>query len=270
VAKRTQQQSVELSEPSSAIPIRLEAGRVRVPRSRKRAPGRPTAEQADRLREAVLHSALNAFMTKGFDAASIEGIARDAKVAKITLYRQFGTKENLFYHVTHYAQAEARRSLQSSLDLSCPPSVVLRQLIEGLNEGLTNPNYLAVLRLTIAEAERFPSVAAGMLHDTDFFLEPVIKYLRGLRDDGYITIESPREAAIQLTCLAGGGARYLMVRPSTAPAARAHWTDSLYELFSKAWNLSDSPGASTSNKKTAGPTAAAKRKAPAKKTVASS
>lgn len=217
--------------------LALEVSRERLPRARKRSPGRPTAKQADELREAVLHAALDAFMTKGFDGASIEGIARTAKVAKITLYRQFGNKVNLFYEVTRYAQAEARRGLQSSIDPEGPPAEVLRQLIQGLHERMTHPNYLAVLHMAIAESQRFPTVSAGMLRDTDFFLEPVINYLQRLKSKNLIDIDNPRDAAIQFSCLVGGGARYLMVRPSNLPSAREHWVDSLFELFCRAWQL---------------------------------
>lgn len=234
------------------VHLKLTAGRVVPPRTRKRSPGRPTAKQADALRDAVLHAALHAFMTKGFDAASIEGIARDAKTTKITIYRQFGTKENLFYEVTRHAQDEARQSLQSSLDPDLPPADVLKQLIEGLHAGMTHPNYLAVLRLAISESERFPSVSAAMLHDTDFFLEPVINYLQDLKARGIIQIDSARDAAIQLSCLAGGGARYLMVRPSNQPTARAHWSDSLYQLFSRAWHLQPSPASPAAPKRRKG------------------
>lgn len=217
--------------------FRMEVGRAKPPRARKRAPGRPTTKQAEDLKNAVLHAALHAFMTKGFEAASIEGIARAAKVAKITLYRQFETKEKLFYEVTRYAQADIRQSLQAAVDLDVPPEDMLRSLILSLYDGMTHPNYIAVLRMAISEAERFPSVATGMLHDADFILEPIIGYLHHLKAKGLIDVESPRDAAIQLSCLVGGGARYLMVRPTNLPTARLHWADSLCKLFFRAWNL---------------------------------
>lgn len=228
-------------------PLRLEVGRVRAPRAKKRAPGRPTAQQAGQLRDAVLHAALDAFMTKGFEAASIEGIARAAKVAKITLYRQFSNKEQLFYEVTRYAQAAIRRNLESVVDYGVPPERMLRSLIEQLHLGMTHPNYLAVLRMAISESQRFPSVAEGMLHDGDFLLEPVIQYLRHLKDSGQIDIDNPRDAAIQLSCLASGGTRYLMIRPSNLPAAREHWADTLCVLFFRAWKMK--PGVAAAKKK---------------------
>src|SRR5581483_1221162 len=99
--------------------VRFADGPARRPR--KRQPGRPTLEQATELRETVLQAALQVFMKRGYEAASIEGIARESKVAKITLYRQFGTKESLFFEVTRYAQAGVKRNLEAVVDTDGRP-----------------------------------------------------------------------------------------------------------------------------------------------------
>jgi AcrR family transcriptional regulator len=204
---------------------------------RKRQAGRPTLEQASELHETVLHAALRVFLKRGYEAASIEGIAREAKVAKITVYRQFGDKESLFFEVTRYAQAGVKRNLELVVDSAGPPQHVLREMILRLHQGHTHPDYLAVLRLVVAESQRFPEIAAAMLHDSDFVLEPVIRYLHDRRKEGLITLDSPREAALQLSCLALGGTRYLMVKPRDDPQSQAHWADALTTLFTRAWQV---------------------------------
>jgi AcrR family transcriptional regulator len=220
---------------ADVMPVKFAENTGRKPR--KRPPGRPTLEEANQLREAVLHAALRVFARRGYEAASIEGIARESKVAKITLYRQFGNKEKLFFEVTRYAQADVRRNLAAVVDVAGPAEQVLREMILRLHQGMTHPDYLVVLRLVIAESQRFPQIADAMLHDSDYVLEPLIRYLRKLQKDGRITLESPRDAALQLSCLALGGARYLMVKPSNDPQARSHWADALTTLFTRAWQL---------------------------------
>jgi hypothetical protein len=76
-----------------------------------------------------------------------------------------------------------------------------------------------------------------MLRDSDYVLEPAIRYLRKLQKEGLITLDSPRDAALQLSCLALGGARYLMVKPHNNPQSHAHWADALTTLFTRAWQL---------------------------------
>lgn len=234
------------SEGGGALLRRMRQSKQRV---RKRAPGRPTSDQSDQLRESVIHAALNAFLKKGFEAASLESIARDAKVAKITIYRQFGGKEQLFREVAHYAQQVIQRGVQTSVETSGPPEVVLRRTISGLQESFTDPDYLAVLRLVVAEAPRFPEIARTMLSETDFALGPLIGYLQRLKDEGLVAVENPRESAIQLTALAIGGVRYLMQKPSLDPKARAHWVDSIYRLFARSWGLMPIHGEGEGKKK---------------------
>jgi AcrR family transcriptional regulator len=209
--------------------------------ARKRAAGRPTREQASELHETVLRAALHAFMKRGYEGASIEGIAREAKVAKITLYRQFGGKERLFFEVTRYAQAGLKRSLEVVVDTAAPPRQVLRSMILRMHEGHTHPDYLAVLRLVVAESQRFPKIAEAMLHDSDYVLEPVIRYLSERQKEGLITLDNPRDGALQLSCLALGGTRYLMIKPRSTPQSRAHWADALTTLFARAWQLDGVP-----------------------------
>jgi AcrR family transcriptional regulator len=244
-----------LSQPESGdtvetpvMQVKFAEGAGRKPR--KRAPGRPTLEEANQLREAVLHAALRVFAKRGYEAASIEGIAREAKVAKITLYRQFGNKERLFLEVTRYAQADVRRNLAALVDTAGSTQQVLREMILRLHQGMTHPDYLVVLRLVIAESQRFPEIADAMLHDGDHILEPLIRYLGKLKKEGLVAIESPRDAALQLSCLALGGARYLMAKPSTDPEARIHWANALMVLFTQAWQLkSDRASGSAASRK---------------------
>lgn len=206
-------------------------------RARKRAPGRPTSNQSERLRAVILDTALHAFMKHGFEAATIESIAREAKVAKITIYRQFIDKEGLFREVSHYAQSNIQRHLQSGIDVNGSVEQVLRQMIARLQEALTNPDYLAVLRMVICDAPRFPDIAASVLSDTDYALAPVIAYLQQQCNNGVLQIDNPREAAIQLAALAAGGVRYLIHAPSALPEAREHQVESIYQLFARSWGL---------------------------------
>ncbi|HAL89775.1 MAG TPA: transcriptional regulator, partial [Erythrobacter sp.] len=56
-------------------------------------PGRPTDEAK---RDAILGAAGASFLEHGFAASSIEQIAADAGVSKVTVYNRFGDKRGLF------------------------------------------------------------------------------------------------------------------------------------------------------------------------------
>ena len=206
-------------------------------RVKKRKPGRPTSDQSEQLRETLLATALNAFMKHGFNAASIEAIAQEAKVAKITIYRQFGDKEELFREVIHYANTKVQQQLRFAIKVEDAAEVVLWELIAGVQEALTHPDYLALVKLIVSESSRFPDVANQILEDADFALEPLINHLKQLRDEKEVQIDSPRESAIQIAALAMGGIRYMVHTPSSQPRARNHRVDAIYNLFARSWGL---------------------------------
>ncbi len=215
-------------------------------RARKRPPGRPTTEESDLLRQAVLASGLQVFVRRGFEAASIDAIARSAKVARITIYRQFTDKEGLFREVVGVAQDTLQRRLEAAVNTEGSPPEVLRRILAGLHETMTHPDYLNVLRLVVGEAPRFPEIARLMESKVDHALRPVVDYLAQLHRRGVIVDESPRATALQMATLAAGGMRYLMRRPSGSAAGRAHWVESLYRLFAHHWGLLDVPAPTTS------------------------
>jgi AcrR family transcriptional regulator len=58
----------------------------------KKTPGRPRSQESER---AILEATLELLGKVGFDAMSIEAIAKQAKVGKTTIYRRYNSKEEL-------------------------------------------------------------------------------------------------------------------------------------------------------------------------------
>ena len=200
-----------------------------------RSRGRPRREQADTARRSILEAALRGFIARGFGAASMEGIAREAGVAKLTLYRHFETKEELFEQVARRAQLGVRERLGTMMDRGLPLEQVLREIVERLYDGCTHPDYLAVMRMVIAESARFPRLGRAMLEDSRLGAQPLAEYLQQLKDSGLVDLDSPHDAATQLVGLASGAGRYVLTSPSRRPASRRHAIDSVVELFTRAW-----------------------------------
>lgn len=200
-----------------------------------RGPGRPRREQAEAVRQSMLDAALRVFIARGFEAASMEGIARAAGVAKLTLYRHFETKEDLFVEVARRAQLSVRERLGTQVDLSAPLEQVLREIIAMLYDGMTHPDYLAVMRMVVAESSRFPKLGRAMLDDSSDSSAPLVAYLQRLKDAGQIDIDSPFDAATQIAGLASGAGRYVLISPPRHAASRKRAIESLVRLFSRAW-----------------------------------
>ncbi len=124
-----------------------------------RSGGRPTAAAAAQLETTILDYATAAFLRDGYAATSIEAIAREAHVAKRTIYARWDGKPALFL-------AMVRRLIDSWLtdtgawpdtdDLAASLLMAARSI---LAVGLT-PEAIALHRLVIAEGGRFPELHA--------------------------------------------------------------------------------------------------------------
>jgi AcrR family transcriptional regulator len=214
------------------------------PEAKRRSRGRPSPEQAAALRESFLAAALESFLEKGYAATSIEAIARDAGVAKITIYRQFDNKEALFREVVHRAVGNARDTMQATLvQGGADERQVLLHLVERMYLGATEPKTLALLRLVIAEAVRFPELAKSLYAENSYVLAPVVDYLTDAHRHGKLHIPSPELAAVQLSTLAFGGVRFFISKPLAGPEERRAWAQGIVDLVMRGWAPTSANGA---------------------------
>ncbi len=206
------------------------------PSAVRRPRGRPSAEEASELREAFLQTALRSFLDLGYAATSIEAIARDAGVAKITIYRQFNGKQELFREVAHRALARANEQMQALMvSEGVDVRQTLRSLVERMYLGLADPETRAVMRLVVGEAERFPELAASLYSDSSYVLAPVAEVLAKAHMQGVLYVPNAPVAAAQLASLTMGGLRFLITKPLANDAERRQWAESVIELVLKGW-----------------------------------
>lgn len=205
--------------------------------AKRRPRGRPSALQAAELRESFLAAALQSFLDKGYAATSIEAIARDAGVAKITIYRQFENKEALFHEVVHRAVGNARNTMHATVVREgADERELLLDLVERMYLGATEPETLALLRLVIAEAVRFPELAKSLYAENSYVLGPVVDYLTEAHRSGRLNVPSPELAAVQLSTLAFGGVRFFISKPLAGSAERRLWAEGIVDLVLQGWS----------------------------------
>ena len=115
-------------------------------------------------RDQILAGARRVFLRDGFAAAGTDTIAAEAKVSKRTLYVYYPSKEELFAGVMRDLTIEnpQTRALESIEEMS-PGSEEelrrdLRELARKIIETMMQPDYLALLRTTIADTHRFPQL----------------------------------------------------------------------------------------------------------------
>lgn len=164
-----------------------------------------------------LQAALETFLVKGYEGTSIEEIARAARASRMTLYRLYGSKEELFRRVVDLAIGRARASMRIKLEEFASTRAALHALIRQLHDAFTDATWLGVQRLVIAECRRFPALARELLSHDREVVAPVEEFLKEANGRGSLVIGDAHAAAFQLAALASGGVRFLIREPGWRP-----------------------------------------------------
>jgi len=106
----------------------------------------------------ILEAATDLFLRDGYGATSIDSILEVSGGSKATLYSYFPTKDDLFRAVVEEVLASSTR--EPRLDTSADPRTSLIEFSVQRLELLFSPRHHALLRLIIAERDRFPDIAA--------------------------------------------------------------------------------------------------------------
>ncbi len=120
--------------------------------------------RAQQTRERLRAAAHRLFLQQGYLATSIDAILTEAGISsKETLYRYYASKEELFVDILGHLTMEQPGFSEKLLALPTPqdlPSLrlALTQLAREILSMMSQPEYLALLRIMIAEVPRFPQL----------------------------------------------------------------------------------------------------------------
>ncbi|MDX3659929.1 TetR/AcrR family transcriptional regulator [Streptomyces sp. ID05-26A] len=181
---------------------------------------------AEQKRTAIVDAATGLFLESGYDKTSLARIADAAGVSKATLFKQFPTKAELFDAiVTDYWRTDEGALTPKPGD----PRKGLTALGNRYVALLTRPGMVALFRIVIAEAPRFPE-----LGQTQFklgkqpFFDAVRDYLAAEHEAGTLSVEDPILTATQFLGMISNFAfwpRMLLVNWAPTEKAVAHSVD---------------------------------------------
>jgi AcrR family transcriptional regulator len=202
--------------------------------------------RTDKKRAQIRTAAEELFLQHGFQGTTTDAIAAAASISKETLYRYYARKEDLFVDVLRSLTVE-RDVWVRLIERPAEPRdtrqlrALLRSAVQGLLDTMMQAEYLAMLRLIVAESPRFPELG-DVFRQT--VLEPGFAYIAMLLRAGQRTgivrdnIDAPTVTRIfvgtLLTMVLPNG----LIHSSQAPAApdqRAIVTfvDHLMDLIAK-------------------------------------
>lgn len=205
------------------------------PAARPRRGGRPSRQQSAELRERILDTATRHFLALGYGATSIDAIARDARISKRTFYDRFDDKPALFAAVIHRIIDRLRPPQGVPSFGRAPLDEVLRRLAALILRAALAPEAIALHRLIVAEAPRFPQLAAAL--DAEGSTQEAIALIAGLLEResraGALVLRDPRFAAEQflhMVMTIPQRRAAVLGKPMTA-AELDRWARDVVELF---------------------------------------
>ncbi len=145
------------------------------------------ATRIEKKRTQIRNAARQLFLQHGFQGTSTDAILVAAGIAsKETLYRYYASKEDLFVDVLRSLTVE-RADLREFMQRAPEPAsaqelrTLLRAVAQEILENMLQPNYLALIRLAMAELPRFPQLG-GLFRQT--VPEPAMSFILTLLGNG--------------------------------------------------------------------------------------
>jgi TetR/AcrR family transcriptional repressor of mexJK operon len=152
----------------------------------------------------MLEAAKAVFIEDGYADTTLDEVIRRSGGSRATLYKQFGDKEGLFAAIISDLCAEIVTPLANSAS-GQEPEAVLLAFGRAFMTGLMEPSGLALYRVLIGEAVRFPELAAAVYRaGPAVAAEELAKHLRRWIAEKQIRLADPDLAARQFLELIKG------------------------------------------------------------------
>ena len=124
----------------------------------------PRRKRQAENRVALLEAAMVVFLAEGYAGTSMQAVADRAGVSKMTLYRHFEDKQQLFLAMFFEQCMRSRdpATVQPARDVS-EAIAALEEFARGSVRAFTDPGALALFRMLIGETGRFPQLGKTCL-----------------------------------------------------------------------------------------------------------
>ena len=193
----------------------------------------------DRRREIIVATAAEAFLRNGYAGTTMSSISLSLGGSKTTLWSYFGSKEELFEAVVDRIVSEFGNALSVSLPLDGEVREVLTRFGSVLLETLCSAPILALYRVVVGEAVRFPHLAAVFYGRGPLVGKSRLSaYLDQNMEAGRLRAGDPGRAAAQLVGLLQSGSYQeilLGIRPVPSERQRDEEVEAAVLTFLDAW-----------------------------------
>jgi TetR/AcrR family transcriptional repressor of mexJK operon len=156
-------------------------------------------------RSAILRGARPIMLRDGLGGTTLDRVAAEGGIAKMTLYRHFPSKEALFEGLVT-ATCESMREDLENAPTAATDKPIANRLADELNAftlALIEPDGLALYRLIVADGWRFPDLAR--IFDRSG-MRVIRRRIADLLETGGVSANHSRQVAAEVVALALGDA----------------------------------------------------------------
>ncbi|MBT8153302.1 TetR/AcrR family transcriptional regulator [Epibacterium ulvae] len=184
-----------------------------------------TIQRTGRKFDQVLEGARKLFMSKGFERASVDDIAREAAVSKATLYSYFPDKRLLFSEVVRTECQRQSDLAGEPLSPGCAPEKALYTIARQVMASFTSEISQQMFRVCVSEAKRFPELGELFYQSGPMAVRNEVRaYLVSATEAGQLRVEDFDTAADQFVelCKANLLLRAVFLNERDFPEADYH------------------------------------------------
>lgn len=172
-------------------------------------PGRP---KDPAKRKAILEAAETLFLRNGYDGSSMDAIAAEAGVSKLTVYSHFTDKETLFAFAVKSKCEQQIPELLFELPAGVPIETVLLNIARGFHGLINSDESIELHRVLITHGAQNPKMAQTFYDaGPQRLIDGMEQLLKQATRDGQLHVSHPLMAADQFFCLVKGGCNFRLL-----------------------------------------------------------
>ncbi|WP_339494461.1 TetR/AcrR family transcriptional regulator [Pseudomonas sp. RA_105y_Pfl2_P56] len=199
-------------------------------------PGRPKDLAK---RQAILDAAKILFLSHGYANTSMDAVAAEAGVSKLTVYSHFTDKETLFSAAVVAKCEEQLPPLFFELPDGIAVENVLLNIARGFHHLINSNESVNLHRLIMALGAQDPKLSQIFFEaGPERMVQGMERLLTQIHESGALNIDLPRNAAEHFFCLIKGAGNFRLLygcgEPLTDEAAQSH-VQEVVGLFMRAY-----------------------------------
>ncbi|MSO97947.1 MAG: TetR/AcrR family transcriptional regulator [Rhodospirillaceae bacterium] len=155
----------------------------------------PRRRREPRIR-AIVAAAEQVFLERGYEAGSLDDVARRANASKATIYAHFGSKVGLFRAIIGEKINEIFEPVRQGEAHHAPVPIVLHGLGTAFLRRMLSPVVLKFYRLIVSQGTQFPELAqTWFANGPKTAIATLAAFLRERHASGEIVVATPDLAA---------------------------------------------------------------------------